>query len=145
MGLYGLPFDGIKGIRSEMERLKAEEGGFQQEVDALKQEFINAFGFSLPINLVRVRNNAYAPVMWRNLSKSRYARELLKGGLFGELGQQVLAGLPEDKRRALLEIEYKRMHISHALGLVQYELARLKRLAGEFDTWRRLMRDVNQH
>ena len=51
----------------------------------------------------------------------------------GEVWQGVLSSLPEDKRRVLLEIEFKRIHLSHALGLLQYEITRLKRLAGEFD------------
>jgi hypothetical protein len=145
MSLYGLPFDGIKGIRAEKTRLEGEEAKLDADVDTLKRAFVDVFGFSLPINLVRVRNNAYSPVMWRDLSKGRKARVLMKGGMTGEVWQRVLSSLPEDKRRVLLEIEFKRIHLSHALGLLQYEITRLKRLAGEFDTWRQLMRDVNQH
>ncbi len=145
MGLYGLPFDGIKGIRAEIARLTAVEDGFQQEVDTLRREFTARFGFSLPVALVWVRNNAYAPVGWRNLSNSRQSRELLKGGLFGAVGRQVLAGIEANDRRILLGIEHKRMHISHALGLVQYERVRLERLESEFNTWRQVMRDMSQH
>ena len=146
MGLYGLPFDGINEIRSEIKRLQNEfDAGMQGNASNLKREFVEAFGYSLPINLARLRNQSYSPLMWRDHTLSYKSRALLKGGLFGAIGKTILAGLPENKQRALMEIEFKRMHLSHALGLLQYEIARLKRIENEFEAWRDWMRNANKH
>lgn len=141
MGLYGLPFEGIRDIR--VARIQAEVRElalYQGIVLELKQNMQSMFGYSLPIGLARVRDKAYAPLAWRDMAK----KCKLVGGLDSELGRTVLAGLPESKREALLEIERKRIHLNYVVGLVQYELTRLKRLEQEFDTWRRLMRETNQ-
>ena len=146
MGLYGLPFEGIKEIRAEIQRIQAEfDAGMQGNASKLKKEFVDAFGYSLPIKLARMRTQAYSPLMWRDYTRGSNSRALLKGGFFGTVGRGILASLPEDKQRILMDIEFKRMHLSHVLGLLQYEIARLKRLESEFEAWRDRMRDVNQH
>jgi hypothetical protein len=145
MGLYGLPFDGIKGIRAEVVRLDGVEKIHLAEFCILKQEFDTAFGYGLPIRLIRVTNNSYSPFGWRDMSGGYTSRTIAKGGLSGELGRAVLDKLPREKQHQLLDIEYRRIHLCHALGLVQYELARLKRLESEFDAWRKLMRAMKQH
>ena len=80
MSLYGLPFDGIKGIRAEKTRLEGDEAKLDTDVAALKRAFVDVFGFSLPINLVRVRNNAYSPVMWRDLVEGQKSPCVDEGG-----------------------------------------------------------------
>jgi adenylosuccinate lyase len=60
-------------------------------------------------------------------------------------GQGILKALPPEQQRELLNIEFKRIHLNHVVGLLQYEIARLKRLESEFEAWRDRMRDVNQH
>lgn len=137
MGLFGLPFDGIKEIREARKKVEAREQEMSQGwIAELKREMLAEFGYSLPIGLARIRDKSYAPVGWRNMAKKRK----LVGGLESELGQQVLAGLPDGKRQVLMEIERKRIYLNYTAGLVQYEIVRLKRLEREFDTWRRLMR-----
>ena len=59
MGLYGLPFEGIKEIRAEIQRIQAEfDAGMQGNASKLKKEFVDAFGYSLPIKLARMRTQA---------------------------------------------------------------------------------------
>ncbi len=60
-------------------------------------------------------------------------------------GQGILKALPPEQQRELLDIEFKRIHLNHVVGLLQYEIARLKRLESEFEAWRDWMRDANRH
>lgn len=84
MGLYGLPFEGIRDIR--VARIQAEVRElalYQGIVVELKQTMQSMFGYSLPIGLARVRDKAYAPLAWRDMAK----KCKLVGGLDSELGQ----------------------------------------------------------
>jgi hypothetical protein len=140
MDLYGLPFDGIKGIRAEMGRLEDIEAALLEDAKVLKQECSKAFGYGTPIALLQERNKAFIPLRWRDMSKGSNNRVRIV--LDCDVGQQLQASLPEEKWRELLGFELRRMHLSHALGLVRYELSRLKRLESEFNAWRKLMRDL---
>ena len=141
MGLYGLPFEGIKGIRSEIARLQQQEVQWMDELNALQQVMRTTFGYRLPLTLSRRKNKAYAPLMWRQGKTSRR----LYGGLETPEGQGILKALPPEQQRELLNIEFKRIHLNHVVGLLQYEIARLKRLESEFEAWRDWMRDANRH
>lgn len=141
MGLYGLPFEGIKQIRETATQLASREAQLLQSADALQKEVSGLLGWARPLSLRRVANNAYAPLIWRDMTQGSNRRLAVRDGLACELGKQLLASLPETGRRQLLDIEFRRIHLNHAVGLVQYELARLKRLEKEFDEWRKLMRE----
>jgi hypothetical protein len=144
MGLYGLPFDGIKGVRAEMVRVKALEARLLKDANTLQEKVSALLGFGKPIALRRVTNKSYAPLVWRDMTRHK-SRQASMTGLDCELGRNVLASLDDGSRKQLLDIEFNRIHLNHAAGLLQYELARLKRLEGEFNVWRQMMRDVNQH
>lgn len=145
MGLYGLPFDGIKQIRGAATQLESKEAELLHSADSLQKEASGLLGWAKPLSLRRVANNAYAPLIWRDMTKGSNRRLAIKEGLSCELGRQLLASLSETERQQLLDIEFRRIHLNHAVGLVQYELARLKRLEKAFDEWRKLMRETNQH
>jgi hypothetical protein len=142
MGLYGLQFEGINGIREEMVRVKALEDGLTREAISLAGHANALLGYGKPLAMRRVRNKSYAPLVWRDMTVVRNRQGIVPEGLAGELGKRVKDSLPEIVWRRLLDIEQKRVHLNHALGMTQYELARLKRLEGEFDVWRRMMRDL---
>ena len=141
MGLYGLPFEGIKGIRSEIARVQQQEAQWMDALNALQQVMRTTFSYRLPLTLSRRQNRAYAPLMWRQGKTSRR----LYGGLDSLEGQGILKALPPEQQRELLNIEFKRIHLNHVVGLLQYEIARLKRLESEFEAWRDWMRDANRH
>lgn len=141
MGLYGLPFEGIKGIRCEIAKVQQQEAQWMDELNALQQVMQRTFGYSLPLTLCRRKDKAYAPLMWRQGKTSRR----LFGGLGSPEGQAILQALSPPQQCKLLEIEFKRIHLNHVVGLLQYETNRLKRLEGEFEAWRSWMRDANRH
>ena len=138
MGLYGLDFEGIRGIRDEVARLKAREVELAKEVDALKQEFFAAFGFGMPVVLVRSWSKTFVPLAWRDMTQGKNRR--VDVPFEGDLVQRVLRELPGEKRAVIMEIEFKRIHLNYSLGGLRFQLSRLKRLEREFDMWRGLMR-----
>jgi hypothetical protein len=138
--LYDLPFEGISGIREAYSKAKQQEEKYYfAAFDTLKEELSSVFGYSLPIKLGRHKNKSYAPITWRDSSNWNRVRNLESAEV-----KVLLATLSLEKHRKLLDIELKRIHLNHAIGLVQYEMTRLKRLEAEFTVWRGLMREVNQ-
>jgi hypothetical protein len=142
MSLYGLPFDGIKGIRAELVRVRAEADGLEKEVLALKREALASMGYGMPMTLRRTSNKAFVPLVWRDMRKGENRRCDVTFG--GELTQIVLAALPPDKQQAMLQVEYKRVQLNYRLGVVRFQASRLERLEKEFEIWRNMMRDANR-
>ncbi|MDD5394326.1 MAG: hypothetical protein PHE17_15030 [Thiothrix sp.] len=142
MGLYGLPFDGIKGIRAEIGRLKDQQAQLDIDESLLKQELFSVLGYGMPIALTRSGSKAFVPLVWRDMTQGRDRR--IDIPFDGELVQRVLTELPPEKRLDVLNIELKRVHLNFALGTLRFQLMRLKRLEGEFDAWRKIMRVKQQ-
>jgi hypothetical protein len=138
MSLYGLPFDGIKGIRAELARLTVEKDALEKEADALKSEALAALGYGMPMTLRRSHSKTFIPLVWRDMTQGQNRRCDVEFG--GELTKTVLAALPADKRSAMLEIERTRIHLNYVLGVVRFQVSRLKRLEKEFEIWRNMMR-----
>jgi hypothetical protein len=143
MGLYDLPFDGIKGIRAEIERIGYQEKKLDQAVELLKQELFNLWGFGMPVALVRSGSKAFVPLEWRDMTRGRNRRVNIQ--FRGDLMQRLLLDRTVEERRGILDIELKRIHLNFALGTLRFQVARLRRLEGEFNEWRMMMRDVSQH
>lgn len=145
MGPYGLPFDGIKGIREEVEKLGQEETRLLEEFKDLRRVFVQDFGYGLPIRLAKVSNRAYHPFSWRDMTVGLQSRKVMLDGLAGSLGQSVLSALPVDKQRVLLDIERQRLLLNYAVGTLQYRRVRLTRLENAFNGWRSAMRKLSGH
>ncbi|HRJ54293.1 MAG TPA: hypothetical protein PLE99_16150 [Candidatus Thiothrix moscowensis] len=142
MGIYGLPYDGIKAIRAERNRLAQQEKELAAEIGRLKQAFLDTFGLGAPVVFLHERNRAFMPLVWRDMTQGRNRRIRVAVGDKDWL--RAISRLEKDVQRKLLGFEESRMFLNHALGMVRYDLERVSRLEREFDAWRRLMREMNQ-
>lgn len=125
-----LPFRTVREAKAQLEELERRRDKLKQMGRELQKEFRERFP-SAPAYPARYSDRTLTGYRWRRASHRAVSFDLTS-----ETGRALLDALPRDVRQVWLEFERRRIYLSLALALTDYERIRLRDFLARLDRLR---------